>query len=70
MGHINCCLKWSKDLGEVCGPGVLDQVELVLWSAWACLEAQQPKGRAPMGGYWLACEVSSLTLRGEQALIF
>lgn len=35
------------------------------------LEARQPKGRAPMGGYWLACEVSrSLTLRGEQALIF
>lgn len=35
------------------------------------LETQQPKGRAPMGGYWLACGVSrSSTLRGEQALIF
>lgn len=33
------------------------------------LEAQQPKGRVPMGGYWLACEVSLLTLREEQALL-
>lgn len=33
--------------------------------------AQRPEGRALMGGYWLACEVSrSLTLGGEQALIF
>lgn len=35
------------------------------------LEAQQPKGRAPMGGYWLACQVSrSLTLRGKSKLFY
>lgn len=35
------------------------------------LAAQQPKGRAPMGRYWLACEVSrSLTLRGKSKLFY
>lgn len=70
MQHKYPLFEVEQGLGECLWSQCFNSSVVGTLVSMGVLEAQQPKGRAPMGGYWLACEVSrSLTLRGESKLL-
>lgn len=64
MEHKYLLSEVEQGLGECLQSRCFNSGEIGTLVSMGVLDTQQPEGRALMGGYWLACEVSrSLTLR-------